>query len=954
VIVTFYSFKGGVGRSMAMANVGAWLYQQGRRVLMLDWDLEAPGLESFFSHDSTQLESIRSKPGLMDLIESYRQLWQHPMSSERDAGSNADRAESLTKRIGTIRHLFQPLAGTSEEAISTARPGIWLLHAGCRAGASEAFYSESVQALDWRNFYEKYGGYSFSEWLRRELEREVDFVLIDSRTGVTEMGGVCTQHLADVVILMFAPNDANLEGANRIAKLLVSEKVKELRGSSRPLAVFPIPTRVDTQGATERLEIFEKKFRAAFEGLSVVDLDWCWESKVRYVSSYSYEESVLFLELGGHKDLKLAYERIGGQILRLQEEKLSLSDRESQARSRPTTQQTPQDSSTDRSQETIQQLISTARAQMDSGDFKTGSNLLTSALALAEKDLGHYHPDTLSAMNNLAASLYAQGDLARARPLLEGTLAIRETLVGREHPDIAIGLDKLATLLRAQGDLAGAKPLLERALAIRERALGPEHLDTAIGLENLAGLHRAQGDLASAQPLLERALAIRQRAVGPEHPDTATGLDNLATLLQSQGDLASAQPLLERALAIRERALGPEHPDTATTLGNLAGLLQNTNRLAEAERLYRRALQIDEASFGADHPNVATRLNNLAVLFQAMNRIEEAELLFRRAGATFEKSLGPDNPHVAVNLKNLGALLQATNRLEEAEPLLRRALAINEANFGRHHPEVAKSLNDLAELLRATDRFEEAERLFKRAFAIYQRRLGADHPNTISVHESLAALEPRLAAARRAEQPLVRARDHSSKMRWYISFAWSDDNNPKREEEVYAFCEEAGRRGIEIVRDKTTLAPGDLISEFMQKIGDDDRVYIFLSGKYLHSPYCMLELFEMWRNGRQNKAEFLRRVRLFTVDGVRIGTPDEWLEYVAFWKRERDTLGQKIAMVSWADAGEEVIKRFRCMETFASKISDVLALFADIGHPRNFDEFLEYEFDDLPEAASSH
>ena len=48
MIYTFYSYKGGVGRSMALANVAECFYLQGLKVLMIDWDLEAPGLEAFF------------------------------------------------------------------------------------------------------------------------------------------------------------------------------------------------------------------------------------------------------------------------------------------------------------------------------------------------------------------------------------------------------------------------------------------------------------------------------------------------------------------------------------------------------------------------------------------------------------------------------------------------------------------------------------------------------------------------------------------------------------------------------------------------------------------------------------------------------------------------------------------------------------------------------------------
>ena len=47
-VVTFYSFKGGTGRTMALANVAWILASTGMRVLAVDWDLEAPGLHRYF------------------------------------------------------------------------------------------------------------------------------------------------------------------------------------------------------------------------------------------------------------------------------------------------------------------------------------------------------------------------------------------------------------------------------------------------------------------------------------------------------------------------------------------------------------------------------------------------------------------------------------------------------------------------------------------------------------------------------------------------------------------------------------------------------------------------------------------------------------------------------------------------------------------------------------------
>jgi len=57
---------------MALANVAVWFRLQGLKVVMIDWDLEAPGLESFFAADSTERDALRAKVGLVDLITMYK------------------------------------------------------------------------------------------------------------------------------------------------------------------------------------------------------------------------------------------------------------------------------------------------------------------------------------------------------------------------------------------------------------------------------------------------------------------------------------------------------------------------------------------------------------------------------------------------------------------------------------------------------------------------------------------------------------------------------------------------------------------------------------------------------------------------------------------------------------------------------------------------------------------
>src|SRR5215813_3645882 len=71
-VFTFYSYKGGVSRSMALVNAGVLLAMEGHKVLLVDWDLEAPGLEAFFlkSESSSLVANPETTPGVLDLLEA--------------------------------------------------------------------------------------------------------------------------------------------------------------------------------------------------------------------------------------------------------------------------------------------------------------------------------------------------------------------------------------------------------------------------------------------------------------------------------------------------------------------------------------------------------------------------------------------------------------------------------------------------------------------------------------------------------------------------------------------------------------------------------------------------------------------------------------------------------------------------------------------------------------------
>src|SRR6266516_7635813 len=69
-IITFYSYKGGTGRTMTLANVAWILASNGKRVLSVEWDMECPGLHKFF-HPFLDESTITATPGVIEIINDY-------------------------------------------------------------------------------------------------------------------------------------------------------------------------------------------------------------------------------------------------------------------------------------------------------------------------------------------------------------------------------------------------------------------------------------------------------------------------------------------------------------------------------------------------------------------------------------------------------------------------------------------------------------------------------------------------------------------------------------------------------------------------------------------------------------------------------------------------------------------------------------------------------------------
>jgi len=310
LIVTFYSFKGGTGRTMALANVAWILAANGNRVLVADWDLESPGLYRFFQPFLGG--GISNEEGIIDLIRTYEWDAVQLASALEKAGDEDDRLkDSVQRRLSKLaqdRARVQPYAFSLDWEFGNGGSLAYL-----SAGQQNSDYVTTLSALAWDNFYDRLHGAQFFAALRADMKRHYDYVLIDSRTGLSDVANICTVDLPDVLVDCFTLSTQGIEGAAEIARIVAGS-------TKRDISILPVPMRID-QAEKEKVDAGLTLAMRLLEGLpagltELARYEYWRAVEVPYQPFYAYEETLAVFgdSPGSPGSLLSAFERITGQI----------------------------------------------------------------------------------------------------------------------------------------------------------------------------------------------------------------------------------------------------------------------------------------------------------------------------------------------------------------------------------------------------------------------------------------------------------------------------------------------------------------------------------------------------------------------------------------------------------------------------------------------------------------
>ncbi|MDE6888666.1 MAG: AAA family ATPase [Eubacterium sp.] len=216
-VVTFYSFKGGMGRTTALVGVALTLAAEGKNVFMIDTDIEAPGLATLFFD-----EEVISR-GVLDYL--------------------------IEKGIDQGIHIADYVLDVVEPSLLDENAGQLFL---MPAGRVDRNYIQKLARIDYQDHRDGHLRNSLAELIKDiKNEYHADYIFIDARAGFHDLGGVAISQIPHGVVLFGNDSRQSWDGLTQVLRTIAEQHMEDFPVMIAG-AMCPKPTAADFSTARER------------------------------------------------------------------------------------------------------------------------------------------------------------------------------------------------------------------------------------------------------------------------------------------------------------------------------------------------------------------------------------------------------------------------------------------------------------------------------------------------------------------------------------------------------------------------------------------------------------------------------------------------------------------------------------------------------------------------------
>ena len=629
--VTFYSFKGGVGRTMALANVACILAGRGRRVLCIDLDLEAPGLTYLAVRERGQ---VARTPGFVDLISD--------LLKKGTAAPIADKSNPLafleyTHELPIPKHAIRGEGGK-----------LRLMP----AGRMDEQYEDRLRDIDLGRLYGEGKGKPILKHLRNIIANsdQFDYVLIDSRTGFSEEAGICVRDLSDHLVILFGLNRQNVAGTGRFLKRLRQQRIEP---SGIIMAASPIPLGED-ELRNQRLDHAKNEFRDAWGENAEVNL------QIPYHPRLALDEEP-FIFQWADTELYSAYSRLEEAVRVFADDTAqSWMDKAQKAIS---------DGKHDQAIERLNELLKLERKLA-----------LLVMRTVAQNNLGKQKFDKYfeilaaeDGKNADIAILYGRhlikrGDYQGAFSKLSECLKIYDALGSAGKGDSASVKRIMADVHRYKGEYIEAMTLYKESLEVFKE-LG-DLSNVAIVNCAIASINTQQGRHNEALVLYKESLNTFEKN-GDRRNATASKA-SIADIHIFEGRYDEALALYKESLNVSEE-IG-DRANAAISMGSIAHVNKLRGRYDKALALYKESLNTFEEI--GERVNAAVSKDNIAEINKLRGRYDKALALYKESLNTFEE-IG-ERANAAASKGNIAEVHRLQGRYNDALTMFKENIKVVE------------------------------------------------------------------------------------------------------------------------------------------------------------------------------------------------------------------------------------------------------------------------------------